>query len=61
MANSGFDFTWIEMQHSPLAWKDSRKGYSFFQGPTESVLVQCGVRVVAAGFTPAFKYRQRMI
>ena len=22
MANSGFDFTWIEMQHSPLTYQD---------------------------------------
>src|SRR5687767_6019060 len=22
MANSGFDFTWIEMQHSPLSYQD---------------------------------------
>ncbi len=22
MANSGFDFTWIEMQHSPMSWQD---------------------------------------
>jgi 2-keto-3-deoxy-L-rhamnonate aldolase RhmA len=29
----------------PLAWKSSRKGYAFFQGPTEAVLVRCGARV----------------
>jgi 2-keto-3-deoxy-L-rhamnonate aldolase RhmA len=29
----------------PLAWKDSRKGYAFFQGPTEAVLIRCGARV----------------
>jgi len=22
VANSGFDFTWIEMQHSPMSWQD---------------------------------------
>lgn len=29
----------------PLAWKNSRKGYTFFQGPTEAVLIRCGTRV----------------
>jgi 4-hydroxy-2-oxoheptanedioate aldolase len=29
----------------PLAWRSSRKGYAFFQGPTEAVLVRCGTRV----------------
>lgn len=29
----------------PLAWKSSRKGYAFFQGPTEAVLLRCGARV----------------
>ena len=29
----------------PLAWKDSRKGYAFFQGPSEAVLIRCGARV----------------
>jgi 2-keto-3-deoxy-L-rhamnonate aldolase RhmA len=29
----------------PLAWKNSRKGYTFFQGPTEAVLIRCGARV----------------
>jgi 4-hydroxy-2-oxoheptanedioate aldolase len=29
----------------PLAWKNSRKGYSFFQGPTEATLIRCGARV----------------
>ena len=29
----------------PLAWKSSRKGYAFFQGPTESTLIRCGTRV----------------
>lgn len=35
----------------PLAWKNSRKGYAFFQGPAESVLIRCGVRV-ALGIQP---------
>jgi hypothetical protein len=29
----------------PLAWKNARKGYSFFQGPTEAALLRCGARV----------------
>jgi 4-hydroxy-2-oxoheptanedioate aldolase len=29
----------------PLAWKNSRKGYAFFQGPSEAVLLRCGARV----------------
>ena len=29
----------------PLAWKDTRKGYAFFQGPSEAVLIRCGARV----------------
>jgi 4-hydroxy-2-oxoheptanedioate aldolase len=28
----------------PLARKDSRKGYAFFQGPNEAVLIRCGAR-----------------
>lgn len=35
----------------PLAWKDTREGYSFFQGPDEAILVRCGARVVL-GITP---------
>jgi 2-keto-3-deoxy-L-rhamnonate aldolase RhmA len=30
----------------PLAWKDVRQGYSFFQGPDEAALIRCGARVV---------------
>jgi 2-keto-3-deoxy-L-rhamnonate aldolase RhmA len=30
----------------PLAWKDSRKGYVFFQGPAEAPLIRCATRVV---------------
>ena len=29
----------------PLAWRGSRKGYAFFQGPTEATLVRCATRV----------------
>src|SRR5262245_1656222 len=29
----------------PLAWKSSRKGYTFFQGPTEATLIRCATRV----------------
>ncbi|MGH9370568.1 MAG: HpcH/HpaI aldolase family protein [Vicinamibacterales bacterium] len=35
----------------PLAWKDSRKGYVFFQGPGEAALIRCGTRV-ALGIQP---------
>jgi 2-keto-3-deoxy-L-rhamnonate aldolase RhmA len=35
----------------PLAWKDSRKGYDFFQGPGETALIRCGTRV-ALGIQP---------
>jgi 2-keto-3-deoxy-L-rhamnonate aldolase RhmA len=30
----------------PLAWKDTRRGYSFFQGPDEAALIRCGTHVV---------------
>ena len=36
----------------PLAWKDVRDGYSFFQGPDEAALIRCGARVVL-GITPS--------
>lgn len=29
----------------PLAWKGSRKGYTFFQGPSEAVLIRTGAKV----------------
>jgi 4-hydroxy-2-oxoheptanedioate aldolase len=29
----------------PLAWKSTRKGYSFFQGPSETSLIRTGVKV----------------
>lgn len=35
----------------PLAWKDTRKGYTFFQGPGETSLIRSGVQV-ALGKTP---------
>ena len=35
----------------PLAWKDTREGYAFFQGPDEAALLRCGSRVVL-GITP---------
>jgi 2-keto-3-deoxy-L-rhamnonate aldolase RhmA len=35
----------------PLAWKSSRQGYSFFQGPGESSLIKTGAKV-ALGDTP---------
>jgi 2-keto-3-deoxy-L-rhamnonate aldolase RhmA len=28
----------------PLAWKDTREGYTFFQGPPESVLIRSGAQ-----------------
>jgi 2-keto-3-deoxy-L-rhamnonate aldolase RhmA len=36
----------------PLAWKDTRPGYVFFQGPDEAALLRCGSRVVL-GLTPS--------
>lgn len=36
----------------PLAWKNSRKGYAFFQGPGEAALIRCGTRV-ALGIQPS--------
>jgi hypothetical protein len=49
MANAGYDFLWIEMQHGirlggPQAWKD-RPGFTFLQGPGETQLIQSGARV----------------
>lgn len=35
----------------PLAWKATRKGYSFYQGPGESVLLKSGVQL-ALGDSP---------
>ena len=35
----------------PLAWKDTRDGYSFFQGPPESVLITNGARLTLEGST----------
>ncbi|MDX2150069.1 MAG: aldolase/citrate lyase family protein [Bryobacteraceae bacterium] len=36
----------------PLAWKSTRQGYSFFQGPSEAALLRTGVKV-ALGDAPA--------
>jgi 2-keto-3-deoxy-L-rhamnonate aldolase RhmA len=36
----------------PLAWKNGRKGYAFFQGPAEAALVRCGARV-SLGLQPS--------
>jgi 2-keto-3-deoxy-L-rhamnonate aldolase RhmA len=33
----------------PLAWKDTRKGYAFFQGPSEAVLIRSGAGVTLKG------------
>ena len=35
----------------PLAWKSSRKGYAFFQGPGETTLLKSGVKL-ALGDSP---------
>ena len=37
----------------PLAWKGTRQGYSFFQGPSETVLLKSGVQVALSGAVPA--------
>jgi 2-keto-3-deoxy-L-rhamnonate aldolase RhmA len=33
----------------PLAWKSTRQGYTFFQGPGESALIRSGARVELGG------------
>jgi 2-keto-3-deoxy-L-rhamnonate aldolase RhmA len=33
----------------PLAWKDTRQGYSFFQGPDEAALLRTGARAALGG------------
>ena len=33
----------------PLAWKATRKGYSFFQGPSETALLRTGSKVTLSG------------
>jgi 2-keto-3-deoxy-L-rhamnonate aldolase RhmA len=33
----------------PLAWKDTRDGYTFFQGPPEAVLIRNGARQALGG------------
>ncbi|HYZ85566.1 MAG TPA: hypothetical protein VE621_14240, partial [Bryobacteraceae bacterium] len=35
----------------PLAWKSSRQGYAFFQGPSETTLLRSGVKL-ALGDSP---------
>lgn len=35
----------------PSAWKDTREGYSFFQGPPESALIRMGARLSLEGTT----------
>lgn len=37
----------------PLAWKSTRKGYAFFQGPGESSLIRTGARVELGGGMPS--------
>jgi 2-keto-3-deoxy-L-rhamnonate aldolase RhmA len=37
----------------PVAWKDTRKGYAFFQGPSEAVLLRTGARVTLQGQSPS--------
>ena len=33
----------------PLAWKDSRRGYHFFQGPDEAALIRTGAKLSLGG------------
>jgi 2-keto-3-deoxy-L-rhamnonate aldolase RhmA len=33
----------------PLAWKDTRRGYHFFQGPSEDALIRSGARATLGG------------
>jgi len=37
----------------PLAWKSTRQGYSFFQGPGETSLLRAGAKVELMGSAPA--------
>lgn len=37
----------------PLAWKATRKGYSFFQGPGESSIIRTGAKVELGGGMPS--------
>jgi 4-hydroxy-2-oxoheptanedioate aldolase len=37
----------------PLAWKNTRKGYSFFQGPGEASLIRTGAKVELGGGMPS--------
>ena len=36
----------------PLAWKSTRKGYSFFQGPGETSLIRTGAKIELVGAAP---------
>ncbi|HUS08472.1 MAG TPA: aldolase/citrate lyase family protein [Bryobacteraceae bacterium] len=36
----------------PLAWKSTRKDYTFFQGPTETSLIKTGARIELGGAVP---------
>jgi hypothetical protein len=33
----------------PSAWKETRKGYTFFQGPDEASLLRSGARAALGG------------
>ncbi|MEJ7606537.1 MAG: aldolase/citrate lyase family protein [Bryobacteraceae bacterium] len=35
----------------PLAWKSTRQGYSFFQGPSETSLIKSGAKLELTGAT----------
>jgi 2-keto-3-deoxy-L-rhamnonate aldolase RhmA len=37
----------------PLAWKSTRKGYAFFQGPGETSLIRAGAKIELGGGMPA--------
>jgi 4-hydroxy-2-oxoheptanedioate aldolase len=37
----------------PLAWKSTRKGYSFFQGPGETSLLRTGAKIELGGGAPS--------
>ncbi len=39
----------------PLAWKGTRPGYLFFQGPSEVSLIRTGVKVALSGAAPEAK------
>lgn len=37
----------------PLAWKTTRKGYAFFQGPSETSLIRAGAKLELSGANPS--------